>query len=336
MVSWSKSRDVILETLNPLESDILVLSNGANFGKWMRGASQPVVIDLVDAYLGERPSLVRDILRNLVRTIRGTSNLKWITYTKHLEWACANCDTVVVASEEQRTLILPFNQKVKVILDDHSELEKTESQVDQHEKQNADENKIYIFWEGFGYTLKHFKHMSIELDSILKELNLGMYLLTVQSFPRWGGYIGRVNTQKLIKKMFPKSHSSIEVVPWSVSNLKTYAKRSAFGIIPIDPLDRFAMLKSENKLLSNWVLGIRTLCSATPSYARVGKNAKVAEDLILEFEWKKSIYEIVSKKDFTLQMSAVNYLQLNHNSEILNQKWDSVIRESGATSFGEI
>jgi hypothetical protein len=336
VVSWCKSRSIFIETHKPLESDVLVLSNAANFGKWIRLARQPVVIDLVDAYLGERPSFVRDFLRNIVRTINGTSDLRWITYTRHLEWACANSDAVVVASEEQRQLVLPFNKRVKVILDDHSELNLSKNVVGQFEILDKEGSHAYIFWEGFGYTLKHFEHMSNRLDDLIKELNLKMCLLTVQSFPRWGGYIGKVNTQKLIKKMFPKSYSSIEIVPWSVSNLKLYSSKSAFGIIPIDPSDSFAMLKSENKLLSNWTLGIRTLFSATPSYARAGKAAKVTEDMISEFDWVEKIKEIVDRKEFHLQKSATEFLHLNHTTEILHKKWDKVFEEVGVNNLGKL
>lgn len=336
IASWNRSPNYILETENPLDSEILLLSNGANFGKWIRCASQPVVIDLVDGYLGENPNFLQDFLRNLVRSLAGTSSLKWITYTRHLKWACENSYCIVVASEEQRDLVLPFNPRVHVILDNHSELLPTSQISTNIEVYSIVPKQKYIFWEGFGYTLKHFRHISKELDTTLKQNGWKMYLLTVETFPRWGGYIGKVSTRKLVKKLFPLSNDSIEIIPWSISNLMTYSHRSAFSIIPLDPVDKFGMLKSENKLLSNWVLGIRTLFSASPAYSRVARKAEVTQDCVFVNEWAEKLQLLIDKNNFELQDSVSKYLEINHTMEVLNANWTSVFKEVSESHYGKV
>lgn len=185
---WAESKGIELELINPLNSDLLVLSNAANFGYWIKRATQPVVLDLVDGYLGESPSFFYDFLRNLLRTMRGTSSFHWIIYTRHLKAACQSSSLVIVASEEQALFVKQYNQNVRVILDNHSELimSKCLSESSPILQESFFVNP-FILWEGFGYTLKHFEFMADELDEFLSSSNWRMCLVTVRKFHRWGG-----------------------------------------------------------------------------------------------------------------------------------------------------
>ena len=329
LATWAIAKGFSLNIDNPLDSDVLVLSNAANFGYWLKRAQQPVILDLVDGYLGEKPNFLRDLLRNTIRSIRGTSSLGWITYTRHLKSACARSSAIIVASPEQRDLVLPFNSKVYVILDDHSELETKRNlseSLDIPDSTKAD----FIFWEGFGYTLKHFRFLSEVLDKALFENNWGMYLLTVKSFPRWGGYIGKVSTQKLIKKWFPLSFNSIQIIPWSIKNLLTYSKQSKFAIIPINGKDKFATSKSENKLLSSWMLGLTTFYSDIPSYKRVGELTQTTSMCVDTFSWQESLANIMTPDGYRLEfpISISEYLIRTHSHDLLVEQWDELISQS--------
>ena len=158
LAAWALDQKLNLNLADPLESDILVLSNAANFGYWLKRAKQPVILDLVDGYLGEHPSFIKDVVRNIVRSIRGTSRLRWITYTNHIRTACRKADAVIVASTEQRDVILKYNKHVNVILDDHSEMDSTFSADGSRNIGSTQPlQSPHLFWEGYGYTLKHFR-----------------------------------------------------------------------------------------------------------------------------------------------------------------------------------
>jgi len=329
-VNWSKSRGVELNTLEPLESDVLVLSNAANFLKWIKIARQPVILDIVDGYLGENPNLFRDFARNVIRSINGTSSLRWITYTRHLREACRLSDAVIVGSEEQRKSVIQWNNKVFVITDDHSELDRLfPDYLKKSENIQVNQSKRFIFWEGFGYTLKHFKFMSGTLDLFMRESNYGMYLVTPAVFPRWGGYLGKVHTSRLVKRMFPHSWSDIIIVPWSSSNIIEYANKSEFGIIPIDPKDNFGRLKPENKLLSMWRLGLPVLFSPIPSYIRISKTAKIENLLKSDLEWDSALRKISKQKHLRDEMRSSSLIYIakeqTQNSKIL--LWDNLFEE---------
>jgi hypothetical protein len=318
---WAKANKIDLETNKPLDSDVLILSNGANFNYWIRRTKKPVILDLVDGYLGEEPSWIKDFARNIVRSVNGKSNLLDITYTRAIKKACAASTAVIVATPEQRESVLPYNKSVYVILDDHSELRRR-TDLEETKKER------FIFWEGYGYTLKHFKTISTELDGFLYKNNFSLKLLTNSTFAKWGGYIGRVDTASLIRKWFPKSFENIEIVPWTLSNVKLYADQSMFAIIPIDTEDKFANLKPENKLLGLWALGLPVLFSDTPAYKRVARQAGIDSACLTRNDWALALENhesLLNEKDSEL---ANKYLTDFHSKELLIEQWDKVIRDS--------
>ena len=331
ILTWAKSTSNTLLIDSPFESDLLVLSGGVNFNYWIKNAKQPVVLDLVDGYLGENPNLFLDFGRNLIRSLNGKSNYSAGTFTRSLKKACLSVDAVVVASPEQAKDVSPFNSNVHIILDDHSELDsarRLRSLIALEPK-----SERYILWEGFGFTLKHFKFISKQLDNFLFLHNFNLILLTNPIFARWGGYLGRIDSNKLIRKWFPLSKDQIEIIPWSVENLIRNAAKSEFAIIPIDTADRFANLKPENKLLSMWHLGLPTLFSNTQAYRRVANLVEIPEHCLDQKDWSNAFenFEVLDLNQSAHRTE--KYIAETHTREILIKKWqllfDSVLRPDG-------
>ena len=325
---WANQKELTLEIEDPLATNILVLSSAANYGYWLKKARQPIILDLVDAYIGENPNFFTDFLRNIVRTFRGSSSIRWITYTRHLKYACKRSSAIIVASEEQRVALESLNKNVYVIPDSHSELQENKRlAISPTSTPKQEESKGYIFWEGFGYTLKHFNFIAKELDSFLRKYDWKMYLVTVEEFSRWGGYIGKVNTRKLLKRIFPTSHDRIEIIPWTIENLNEYTARSRFGVIPIDPSDKFAELKSENKLLSMWSLGLPVLFSDIPSYSRVARISESESAIASRNSWgtKLEFFAENPKELSRLKNSGEKYIAERHSKELLLQSWTCAI-----------
>ena len=330
LAAWAVSNEIKLNVENPLESDVLVLSSAANFGQWLSRATQPVILDLVDGYMGEHPSFLKNFARNFLRSLQGTSNLKWITYTRHLRAACQRSDAIIVASPEQRETILKYNSNVYVILDDHSELTVHRTrEVTKTPKRPSSGNMKYLFWEGFGYTLKHFQLIAKELDQFLTREDWKMYLVTVRVFPRWGGFLGKIDSQILIKKLFPNSWERIIIIPWTLENLKKYSAVSNCAIIPIDKNDKFGSLKPENKLLSMWQLGLPVLFSDIPSYVRVANASNQLPFCIHDGEWAAAFDSLIGPSRLTDLMDEQRtlYLREFHSHSILMRKWADVINK---------
>jgi hypothetical protein len=320
--TWSKTRNNDLQLDNPLESDLLVLSAVANYNFWINKSKQPVILDLVDGYLGENPLFLKDIGRNLVRSFKGKSNYSAVTFTRALKDACRKADAVIVASPEQAMDVLPFNSCVHIILDDHSELDA--ARQERKVASPKDPSSKYIFWEGFGYTIKHFRFLAPSLDKLMSQSGYKLFILTNPNFARWGGYLGKVNAEKLIRKWFPKSKNQIEVIPWSIERVIRCASVSDFAIIPINTNDKFANLKPENKLLSMWHLGLPTLFSNTLAYKRVADEVEISEFCVASSNWQ-SIFD--NLKIESLDNSLVksdHYINETHTRDILVEKWQKV------------
>jgi len=328
LASWASEKNIKLNIINPLDSDVLVLSNAANFGYWIHRATQPIYLDLVDGYLGEDPPVVKDFLRNLLRTIQGLSSLKWITYTRHLRYALRNSYGVIVPSQEQSDLVSNLNPNVFIITDDHSELEKIKALSNFSQEEST--GRRYLFWEGYGYTLKHFRTIAHDLDVFLAKNNFGLYLVTVDKFKRWGGKLGNIDTRKFIDKMFPYSKEKIVLVPWSLENLVYYSELSCLGIIPIDRNDAFAFHKSENKLLSMWKLGLPVLYSNIPSYKRVALSTHQKKACLTSSEWTDALnyFALSSEELDKLKLTGLEYVRTQNRHDSLVDKWDVVIRQT--------
>lgn len=320
--TWAASRGSKLQLDAPIQSDLLVLSADANLNYWISRSKQPVILDLVDGYLGEEPTFVKDFGRNMIRSYKGKSNYSSVTFTKALRKACVNADAVIVASHEQAEQVRPFNSAVHIILDDHSELDA--ARISRKTHSQKDDSSRYIFWEGFGYTLKHFKFISPYLDQFMHKNGYRLLVLTSPKFARWGGYLGSINAEKLIKNWFPKSASQIEIIPWSVKEVIRCASISDFAIIPVDTNDKFANLKPENKLISMWHLGLPTLFSNTRAYKRVANEVGVSELCIDSNKWDDFFTNLNLDSLNRFNSKTEKYLEETHTREILVEKWQKV------------
>jgi len=311
-----------IEIQNLVDLDVLVLSNSSNFSKYIGKVKCPVIIDLVDAYLAERPGFFRDFGRNILRTINGTSSLKFLRYTSHLKYACKNADAVIVATIEQSKFIEEMNLNVHIIIDDQSEMFL--------ERDNCDEiianERKFLFWEGLGYTMKHFKSISIELERFLLANNFHLKLLTNVKFHRWGGFLGTVNTHDLVREIFPRAWKNIEVIPWSVEATREAAKLSTLGIIPISLDDKFAMFKPENKLVSMWAMGLPVLCTPTNAYLRVTQDINATASLC-HGSWEDSLYLMTTNLQLRddLISKGKTYYKNNCTRKKLQIKWLAAI-----------
>ena len=326
LVVWANSKKLQLNISDPLKSDVLVLSCGSNFNYWIKKAECPVIIDLIHGYMGEKTFWLKEFRRNVIRSFNGTSNLKYITFTRALKIACKSSDAVIVSTPEQGKTIESLNDRIYAILDDHTELGNGLIRINPYIANS--EMRELIFWEGFGYTLKHFKLISSELDDFLHSSKYRLCLVTNRTFARWGGYIGRISTGDLVKKWFPKSFNKIIVVPWSIENLVMYANRSRFAIIPIDTRDTFANLKPENKLLGLWSLNLPVIFSDTPAYRRVASQANLIFAISQENDWANALANSEKICSESYLVSAKKYLENYHSQSILIQKWENVIRNT--------
>jgi hypothetical protein len=151
-------------------------------------------------------------------------------------------------------------------------------------------------------------------------------VLTNPKFPRWGGFIGSVDSEKVIQKIFPRAWRNVEIIAWTTEETKKAARESLIGIIPIQKLDKFAMFKPENKLISMWAMGIPVICTPTPAYSRVAKCID-AKNMLCSENWNSQLKLLA--RDLNAREELIykgkNYYNTFCTKQILQKSWINAI-----------
>lgn len=285
-------------------------------------AQTRIVLDMVDGYLIDTPSLPLDYARYFLRSSKIPALIHPKRFSKSLQKICTLVDMVVVASDEQAELVRPFNKNIRIIRDSHDELGQPLPIKELSKNSNLD-----IFWEGLGFTLIHFDDVATDLGKFLLSTNSTLHLVTNETFPRFAGKFGRIDARRKIKDMFGPAASRIVVHPWSERTVSEIAAKCDFGIIPINHLNRFAQLKPENKLLIYWRLGLQTLFSDTPSYVRLAEEVGVPEYSVKSGEWATKLEEILEARGYLSRNmpKAQEYLLRFHSENVILGQWKEAL-----------
>ena len=298
----------------------LVLSNDVAIHQYLKRQSRhPVILDIVDAYLALGNFSFVDLMRNLLRSFRGKSSFISLTYKRYLKKCISKADACVAPSPEIAEMIRPYNENVHVIRDCHQEL----NTIDYTDRNSG------ILWEGFGSNLKHLISIAPDLDTYLEQSKVKLFIVTEKSFFRWGNKFGKLDTEKLISKHFPRAFPNyVELVPWSIDNINEVALKTRLAIIPIRNDDKFAEHKSENKLLELWSIGLPVIVSRTPSYLRVMTAASQSENAVPTNDLVRRIARMYGdiNRLLTYRESGISYVQNSNSSRQLIEKWISVVR----------
>lgn len=276
------------------------------------------VLDIVDGYLIEDTPFIKDYLRYFFRSSKREALQKPKRFSKSLKEVCSKVNLIVVASNEQAKIAHLYNPHVTIIRDSHDELGKPLKM-----KAFDKTQEFNIFWEGLGFTIFHFEEAAKDLGVFLLETNSRLNLVTNETFPRYAGKFGKIDTKKLIQKIFGPAAKNVIIHSWSQEKVREIAKKCDFGVIPILENDKFGRLKPENKLLIYWRLGLQTLFSDTPSYVRLADEVGVSEYSVESGKWQEKLEEI-SRAQGCLNENMLNiheYLSRFHSEEVILGQW---------------
>lgn len=277
-----------------------------------------LVLDLVDGYLAEQPSLLKDYLRQLSRVGVLEFLRRPIRFSKSLTLLCEESDLIIVASQEQAEVVRNLNPNVIPIWDCHDELGEPRHPSPLHK-----ESKFEIFWEGLSVTLFHFQECLPDLKEFLLETNSTLNIVSNPNHFRFSNRFLKVSTEKYLGKIFRELEYHIKFHEWSVTRVREVASRCDFGLIPLLERDKFARLKPENKLMIYWRLGLPTLFSGSPSYLRVAQKLGLSDFSVEGGRWKERLLWL--SKDLVNQggriSTATDMLVEHHNEQAILAQW---------------
>lgn len=319
VVFWANARGHQIVTDLSQRVDVIVLSERSNFTKFLENLEVPAVLDLVDGYLA-RESIARDWIRGILKVADKQLTGLPRPYTSYVKNICSSVSGVLCSSEEQRLMIEKFSSNVHIILDSHNEIPLLNTNFT-----NSDSKSI--LWEGQPVTLGGVLGISEVLLDEFYERNTQINFITNEKYFKYLGKYSSRNTHSLLSSHLGAMVTERSIIPWTVDSLTNYAKLSSAAILPVLLSNPIQYLKPENRLLIMWRLGLPTLTSNTPAYARVARETGL--DFICENlpEWKQKIDKVLSDQRYAAEMVSVgkDYLYKTHNNEQLLKKWDAAI-----------
>ncbi len=323
-VFWAKSRGHEIVTNLNEKVDILVLSERSDFGSFSNTKHDiPIIFDLVDGYLA-RESSSKDWLRGTSKVLAGQLSGIPRPFTHFVQDLCTSATAVICSSSEQKELIEKYSKNIHVILDSHDEIPALPFTGNPHSPKNARS----LLWEGLPVTLGGISDISAAL---LRENSINStqinFVTDLQYYRLLGKYLPQ-STKSLLHKYLNQMIRDVKLIPWSVDNLVSTAKSSSAAIIPVVLSNPLQILKPENRLLIMWKLGLPTLASATPAYARVSRESGLDITCNTNADWEKKLDLLFKDSDYAEETvrCGQKYLMENHTSEILLLKWDQAIQ----------
>lgn len=180
---YAMKRNLKFEIARPSEVyDLVVLTAAADISVWSQycRAGAKIVYDLVDSYLAIPQRRPKAFFRGLAKYVtRQTRHLLW-NYSAGIERMCRRADTVICSTAEQRIDILPYCSDVRIILDFHGTVVRTQ-------KRNYSAGRVINFvWEGLPSNLQFLSEIRSELCAIEEKRPLAIHAITDL---RYGKYL---------------------------------------------------------------------------------------------------------------------------------------------------
>ena len=296
-----------------------VLTLGGDISRWkeLKRLKTPVVLDIVDAYLDEPMFSARRHLRGIYKSVKRDFKNPTLNYSKLLREVITNVDAIVCASEEQRDFLSTLNPNVHAIVDCFDEI------ITDCPLAPTSGETIRLLWEGYPENLCHFTVLADSLTQLAKSNKVELSVVTSID---GGGRRRRALEDFAV--MTKNWGVEVQVRPWTVENLKHESAKATIGIIPINAKNRMAWLKSENKMLGFWALGIPVMASATPSYLRTCEASQAVNSAVYNSDWFPALNEMCSLQGLRQQNAEAGYAlaQKICRGYAVDQQWKNVLQ----------
>lgn len=323
LIFWAKSRGhTVVTDLND-KIDIIVASENSDFNSPVFNQDKiPIIFDLIDAYLSPR-NAKDDLARGIAKKISGQISGDIKPFSHHVRDFCKNVNLVICSSIEQELEVKKFQQRTHVILDSHDELPLLIAE----KNYNQSSRDFRILWEGQPATIRGVKNIVPVLSRLQESSSVKLDFVTDENYFLILNKYLRRDTRKLLDSDLREIASEVSLIPWSIENLVSKAKKASIGIIPIDLTVPMQRLKPENRLLIMWRLGIPCLTSPSPAYIRVSNQAGTETVCKDPNEWfdRLSQFRLSSRFALSEVCKGQQYLAENHTSNILLNKWDAAV-----------
>lgn len=315
---YALARGIQVEIADPSEDyDLVVVSQGADLSVWGDYAKRraKIVYDFTDSYLAVSRRDVRGMLRGLAKFVTRQSRHLRLDHWKAIEDMCRRSDAVVCVTEEQRNDISAHCSNVYVVLDIHN--------MYFGGKKTYDSGKVFnLVWEGYPENLLAF----YQIRDVLRELDsrqpLALHVITNLEFGRYMGRYFKRRTADIARDILPRSY----VYEWNDQLCSPIVEACDLAILPIDLNTPLAKGKPANKLLIFWRMGMPTIVSASPAFARTMQSADLPMSCRSTQDWREAlnrfVFDSAARADAGRRGRA--FAEINFSEKQLLAQWDGV------------
>lgn len=317
---YAARRGIEFELADPREAyDVVVVTPRADLGAWSRyrpGRSK-MVFDLVDSYLDIPRTDPKALLRGPAKFLTGEARHPFFSYRRMLERMLERADAATCATPEQVTAVSPLCPNGHAILDFQSGLVRC---IKEDYRVGA---QVQLVWEGLGENVRWFSEIAYALREVANSRPLVLHLVTAIEYRQFAQRFGRRTTHRLAGRLF----DDVRVYQWSEEMVSVIATACDIAVIPL-PSDRpLESGKSENKLIGFWRMGMPTITSATPAYARTMRAA--GQDLACssQDEWVDALSRLIGDESLREECGRGGraFAEEHHGEERLLEAWDRVL-----------
>ncbi|HEY8550538.1 MAG TPA: hypothetical protein VIL35_11320 [Vicinamibacterales bacterium] len=307
-----------------VEYDAVVVPYFSDVSVWLRRprGRTKIIFELSDSYLHvprtDLASLVRGPVRYLLRQHR---YLEWNTAHGLIQRMAERADAVVCSTPEQRQKLLPFNRKVHAILDIHT----GDVQVVKREYRRGP--TLNLFWEGFGVNVHTLGVLAEPLRQLAAEIPLALHVMSDLKFRIRNSPLPSRRTDDLLRRLLP----GVRTYVYQHNNLmlSVLATSMDLAVIPMGRESPLHWAKAENKLLLMWRMGIPTLTSPTPAYARTMAAAGLDMTCESARDWVEALRRYANDEGLREQAARIgrDYAEREHGEERILERWDALFRD---------
>lgn len=317
---YAERRGLTFELADPREDyDVVVVTPRTDLVRWSRyrPGRAKLVFDIVDSYLDIPRADPKAVLRGPAKFVVGEASHPFFSYRRAIERILERSDAATCATPEQAATITRFCPNTHAILDFHSRM------VANVKEDYRAGSPLNLVWEGLGENVRWFSEISGPLREVARTRPLVLHLITAVEF---GQLTQRFWTRRSAE-VAARHFDDVRVHQWSEESVSLIASACDLAVIPL-PLDRpLERAKPESKLVSFWRMGMPTLTSSTPAYARV--MAAAGQDLHCRSgsEWTNALLHLADDEAAREQAgrSGRAFAEREYSEERLVEAWDRVL-----------
>lgn len=314
--------------------DAVYISIAADLGLWAgyrsaeraRGRVPRVIFDLSDDLLSDCKG--RDLLRGAYYAFTRRNSRFDLSYKRAVIRMIDNSDIVLCGSSEQKMALDRLHPNVVVMRDFFGDDLTTCKSAWKLRR----EGELHVLWEGLSHgNLEIFRMLRQVLDSV-KGLRVHAHVVTDPNYCHVGSRLWCEPTWAVLEREFRGSEVRVHHYAWNAATFSAIAASCDIGVIPVPP-NPVMQRKPENKLLLLWQIGLPTVTTATPSYARV--MGAIGEEFVASSlaDWPRLIATIAGNEARRARYvaAASRYLEGQCSAGAILQAWDNILSLDGET-----